>query len=496
MKYTLPEHTLSQLSEFVADHLGLNYPRERWSDLQRNITAASTEFGYTDAGEFIEHMISSPLTIEHVEILTTHLTTNETYFWREPEVFEALEHSIIPELIESRQNNKKIRIWSAGCSTGEEPYSIAIALHKVVPQIRDWNITILATDVNSRVLQRARAGVFGQRSFRNAPEWLRAKYFSLDAKDTFEIVPEIKAMVAFKYLNLAADVSPLPPADTKGMDIIFCRNVLMYFSAIRRSAIMRRFFTSLIQNGYLVVSASELSLKGLSAFKAVNVPGMVLFQKTSKNPNAQQTIPVERPNPALLENPERLQSSKRDEQSQPRLRENEVLHDAESLRTSASMYEKAMALYAQGKYEDVIEMLQKHDGASEERSLLIRAYANQGELEKALQSCEMAIRADKLNPGLHYLQATLLQEGNRLDEAISALKRATFLDSNFVLSYYSLGKIYRRLGNVQSANKCTTNALTILNACSQDDILYESEGLTAGRFKEIILAEDYSRDQA
>ena len=132
MKHTLRENTLLQISEFVAEHLALNFPKERWSDLERNITAAATEFGYTEVEHFIQHIVSSPMTHKHVEILTTHLTTNETYFWREPETFEALEHNILPELIRSRQEKKRIRIWSAGCSTGEEPYSIAIALHRAI----------------------------------------------------------------------------------------------------------------------------------------------------------------------------------------------------------------------------------------------------------------------------------------------------------------------------------------------------------------------------
>jgi chemotaxis protein methyltransferase CheR len=209
-----------QISEFVAEHLALNFPKERWSDLERNITAAATEFGYTEVENFIQRIMSSPMTHEHVEILTTHLTINETYFWREPETFEALEQSILPELIRSRQEKKRIRIWSAGCSTGEEPYSIAIALHRAIPQIKDWNITILATDINPRILHRATAGLFSQWSFRNSPQWLKEKYVSLKEKDIFEIIPEIKRMVKFEYLNLADNVFPSPLNDTNAMDII------------------------------------------------------------------------------------------------------------------------------------------------------------------------------------------------------------------------------------------------------------------------------------
>jgi chemotaxis protein methyltransferase CheR len=496
MKHTLPEDTLLHMSEFVAEHFGMHFPEERWSDLERHITAAATESGYTEVEHFIQRIVSLPMTTEHVALLTTHLTINETYFWREPETFEALEQSILPELIRSRQREKKIRIWSAGCSTGEEPYSIAIALHRAIPQIQDWDITILATDINHRILQIASAGLFNPWSFRNSPQWLREKYVSLKGEDMFEIIPEIKRMVTFGYLNLADDVFPSPLNDTNAMDIIFCRNVLMYFSEKRRSQVVRGLFTSLIHNGYLVVSASELSLQSLSDFTATNFPGMVLFQKTSETPNARQEIPAEASVHAPLEHAWQLRPVNTLDEREPQLREIESanLPEAELPLHTLPRTDKALALYVQGKYAEVTEMLQHDDLTSEEQILFIRAYANQGELDRALQSCAMAIKADKLNPGLHYLYATLLQENNRLEEAVASLKRAIYLDSNFVLSYYSLGTIYRRLGDVKSANKCADNVLTILNTCSQDEILFESEGLTAGRFKEIVIAADQSRD--
>jgi chemotaxis protein methyltransferase CheR len=247
-----------------------------------------------------------------------------------------------------------------------------------------------------------------------------------------------------------------------------------------------------------VVSASELSLQSLSAFTAMNFPGTVLFQKTSTNLKVQQQIPAEAPVHTPLEYPWQLSPVTTVDEREPQLREVEsaILSEAEIPLHTLPRTDKALALYVQGKYAVVTEMLQHDDLTSEEQILFIRAYANQGEIDRALQSCAMAIEADKLNPGLHYLYATLLQQNNRLEEAIASLKRAIYLDSNFVLSYYSLGTIYRRLGDVTSAKKCADNVLTILNTCSQDEILFESEGLTAGRFKEMVVAADQSRDLA
>ncbi|MEX2117316.1 MAG: CheR family methyltransferase [Bacteroidota bacterium] len=497
MNQPLPENTLLQISEFVAEHLALNFPKERWNDLERTITAAATEFGYPEVETFIQRIISSPMTHEHMDILTTHLTTNETYFWREPETFEALEQAILPELIRSRQEQKRIRIWSAGCSTGEEPYSIAIALHRAIPQMEDWDIAILATDINPRILQKTTAGLFGQWSFRNSPRWLRENYFAPKEKDMFEILPEIKRMVKFEYLNLADDVFPSSRNNTNAMDIILCRNVLMYFSEKRCRQVVHGLFNSLVPSGYLVVSATELSLPSLSEFTAMNFPGAVLFQKTSTDLKGQRHMPAEAPGHASWGHPWQVSPVNTLEEREPQHEEIEIgiLPETATPLQSHAMFDNALALYAQGYYEEVIEMLRKDDPTSEERVLVIRAYANQGKIHQALQSCERAIAADKLNPGLHYLYATILQENNQLDEAVTSLKRAIFLDPNFVLSYYSLGKIYQRLGNVSSANKCAENVLTILNTCRPEEILFESEGLTAERFREIILAADQTTER-
>jgi chemotaxis protein methyltransferase CheR len=479
MKHALPENTLLQLSEFISSNLALHFPQKRWNDLERNIISASKEFGYNDVEKFIQHIISSPLTRENVEILAANLTINETYFWREPQTFEALEQKIIPGLIRHRQHGeRRLRIWSAGCSTGEEPYSIAIAFSRLIPNMKDWNISILATDISPRILHKAIAGEYGQWSFRGAPQWLKENYFIQKPNNKFEIIPDIKSMVKYEYLNLAEDIYPSSLNDTNAMDIIYCRNVLMYFTQDRFRQVSRRLYNSLVQSGYLVVSASELSMQNFSEFVPVNVPGMVLYQKTSKKIKNQNKFTfVESPPESVVF------------QMPP-----EPDNNIEAIPQKIDpVYEETLNSYTQGNYEDVIDKLPKDDQTSEERILLIRAYANQGKLPEAIELCKIAIANDKIDPRLQYLYATILQENNQLDEAVESLKRAIYLDSNFVLSYYALGKIYERLGNVKNANKCNKNVLTILSKCSQDEILFESEGLTAGRFKEIINASNQTR---
>ena len=489
MKRILQDIVLSQLSNFIASYLALSFPKDRWDDLERNIFAAASEFGNPDVEQFIHQIISSPLSRENAEILASHLTVNETYFWREPQSFEILEQKILPELIQSRQNEeKRIRIWSAGCSGGEEPYSLAIALRRNIPDIRNWNITILASDINPRILQKANTGVYSQWSFRSSPLWLKEKFVVEKEKGKFEIVPIIKKMVTFEYLNLAEDVFPSPINNTNAMDIIFCRNVLMYFTQERVKQVVNGFFNALVNGGYLIVSGSELFYQNYPQFEPVNYAGVTVYRKRSKDeciksaaildyfPHQTEFAEVK------VELP--VETMKIIVPPKPAAKEKKQIVEIKI--PQKSKYEEAQQLYSRGFYSEVISRFSGFAVTPDELKLLIRAYANQGKLTEALSLCEKAIAANKLDPKIHYLRATILQEHNQVEEAIAALKRTMYLDHDFALAYYSLGNILLHLGNLAGAKKNYRNVLIILEKCGNDEILPESESLTAGWLKEII----------
>ena len=231
MKYNITDSELSKICEVIAAHLGLHFPEEKWNMLRHSLALAALELGFHDLREFVSWLLSATPEKDQIEILASYLTISETYFWREPNVFSALSQNILLELFASRKGRKKyINILCAACSTGEEAYSIAIALHRTIPEIKDWNITILATDINVKALSIARSGIYGSWSFRNSPSWLRSNYFKKINNKEYEVLPEIKQMVTFSSFNLIHEnYLPFICGDHK-MDIIFCRNVLMYFT--------------------------------------------------------------------------------------------------------------------------------------------------------------------------------------------------------------------------------------------------------------------------
>jgi chemotaxis protein methyltransferase CheR len=203
MTECLSHSSLAQLSEFIADRMGFHFPRERWLDLERGMRSASRAFGFEDVESCVQWLVSSPVTRRQIEILASHLSVGETYFFRERQTFDVLEARVLPELINRRRDTgRRLRIWSAGCCTGEEPYSIAILLKRMLPDLEDWQITVLATDINPQFLQKAADGIYGEWSFRGVPAELKERYFAKRHNGRFEILPEIKGIVTFSYLNL------------------------------------------------------------------------------------------------------------------------------------------------------------------------------------------------------------------------------------------------------------------------------------------------------
>ena len=461
IRCALPDWLLSGLSDFVAARIGLHFPRERWRDLERGIAAATPELGQADVESCVRWLLSASLTRSHIEILASHLTVGETYFFREKRNLEILETHIVPELLRSRHDGERqLRIWSAGCCTGEEPYSIAMLLDRLIPDQKSWNITLLATDINPRFLRKAAEGVYGEWSFRETPEWMRARYFKRRKDGRFELSAHIRRKVTFSYLNLADDVYPSLLNNTNAMDVIFCRNVLMYFTAERAKTVARNLHRALVEDGWLIVNAAETSATLFPFFTAVEFPGAVLYRK-AKDDAPRYAIGWQplAPQPALL-SPEAVQPVSPAEM-QP-----------EPLGQTTTMAPN--------------DTLSHEPDDREALSSSARDCANQGRLGEAIAWCEQAIAADKLNPARHYLLAAIRQEQGQTNAAARSLNRALYLDSGFALAHFSLGNLRLSQGRQREAERHFTNALAALRTHPHDEILPEAEGLTTGRLVEIV----------
>jgi len=491
----IPRQLLSRLSEFVSRQVGLHFPEKRWRDLERSMIHAARDFGFENTEACVQWLVSSRVSRAEIEILASHLTIGETYFFREKGSFDALESRILPELISSRRGKEqRLRIWSAGCSSGEEAYSIAILLKKMIPDLEEWNVTILATDINPRALGKAAAGIYSDWSFRGVPDWMKKRYFTRCGDGRLEVPYAIRKMVTFANLNLVEDAFPSLVNNTNAMDIIFCRNVLMYFGTEQASRVTENFHRALLNGGWLLVSPCETSSSIFAQFDAVTFPGAAFYRKDGT-----------RERPAAFSCPLSLGKAQHHQPEQPStvfLPVSRELLPPEPVeekppQPEPSAYEEALALHRQGHYAQAAEKLcgvlsaAQTTGAilpvfGKAAALLAQLFADMGNLAEALRWSEEAISADKLNGELHYLRATIFQEQGLIDDAVASLKRALYLDHTFALAHFALGNLTLGQGKKKESDRHFDNALELLGAYRDDDPVPGGDGMTAGRLAEII----------
>lgn len=515
----LPASLLAPLSRLVAAQTGLHFPQERWGDLARGIRAAAGESGVEDAVSYSQSLLSAPWCQDQVERLVKHLTVGETYFFRERATFAALEQHILPPLIHARRRtDQQLRIWSAGCCTGEEPYSVAILLNQLLPDWQDWRITLLATDINPDFLHKAAEGVYGEWSFRDVPVSIKERYFTRIKTDRYAILPEIKQWVTFSRLNLVEDDYLSLLNQIHDLDLILCRNVLMYFAPEQQRRVVQVLYRSLMEGGWLIVGASEVSPVLFRPFALVNPFGVTCYQKThhcgqrvaAVDPEAsacsgvldEQEIEQEPADPALQIQVEAgllpayptagWQKAQDPQPDWPHTSAHAVELAERAAPAQPTSYSEAAALYEQGclaaATAKLVEWLAQHPRDVEAMVLLARIYANQRRLAEALEWCKTAIAVDRLNASGYYLQATIQEEQGQTEQATQSLKQALYLAPDFVLAHFALGNLMLRLQRVGEANKCFANTLTLLRTYRPEEPLPESAGFTAGRLSEIICA--------
>ena len=211
--------------------------------MKRRIDALIAKNKYPGYSEYVEGLKKDSKLFEE---FVNYLTINVSEFWRNPEQWKVLEESIVPELI--KMSGKNLKVWSAACSTGDEPYSLVMLLSKFMPLS---NIKILATDIDKQVLEKARVGLYNEKSLTGLPDEFKKKYFTPVGKSNYQISDEIKKCVEFKQGNLLSDKYPT------GMDLIVCRNVVIYFTDEAKTQIYKKFNDSLKSGAYLFVGSTE-----------------------------------------------------------------------------------------------------------------------------------------------------------------------------------------------------------------------------------------------
>ena len=430
-----------RLKDFVIQATGLIYFQDKDQDFCNRLERRLDAVQVRDCATYLAMIMQSPGANLEFNQLVTELTIGETYFFRHIEQFNALQNNILPELIERNQHSRRLRIWCAGCSIGAEPYSIAILIKEHFSiQLEGWDVTILATDINRDYLARAEKGRFDDWAFRTTDPEFRRRHFDADGK-AWVIKPHLRDAVRFSHHNL------MEPATLNvgvgAIDLIICRNVLIYFDQARIEKLIPNFESALGEGGWLILGHAELAY-GASHLRMVQLADVMVYKKTDLTVDP-FLYPVAFTAPQL---------------PMPQL----VLAPLVSSKAPAR---KNLAVTA-----DAISY--------------VRRLADRGQLDLALAQCVELLQLHQANAVVYYYQALVLQQMGRPTEVKKSLNQAIGLEPNFVMAHYYLALVYRQEGNSMRATQSFKAASSLLGSMPGHEVLPEADGITALELKNVI----------
>jgi chemotaxis protein methyltransferase CheR len=465
---------LLRFKNLILERSGQTFPDSRQTELEAGVKRAFAASTCRDYEEYYRLLLDPVNGAAELERLINALTINESHFFRDAAQIEALRTRVLPDIIERRAFIRTMRIWSAGCSTGEEPYSIAMLLRDLIPNIDEWSITLLATDINTQALNKARVGLFSDASFREELAKKSRSRFFIKREGRFEIVPEVQRMVTFKQLNLSEDNYPSYETNTMFMDLILCRNVTIYFPTELTRRLAGKFYNALADNGWLVVGHSEHSLGTYNQFQIHNMPDAILYQRVLNPDNRpvdwkQMEEMLSQSKPALTK-------------SAPSVTTGPLPVNRTPPETKPDLLQQARDLMEIGENAKALRQLLALENTSrsdpEVCSLIGKIYADMGEWKKAEEWCVKTITQQKLNRMAHYMLGLVYQHQGKLEEALSAMKKVIYIDSSYILGHVALADLYHQQKQMPQALKSLDNARKFLSQGNMEDIVLDSGGIT------------------
>jgi len=480
----IAESEYQAVRDFIVRKTGLFFQENKREDL---LTVLQDRLGvlqrFTGLGAYLAFLECEEDGGRELRGLVSLLTVGETYFFRNRGQFDALRDRILPDLIKRRRGKDQcLRIWSAGCSTGEEPYSLAILVRELLADSGDWEIHLLATDINEDALVAAREGLYRNWSFREVEDYYRLRYFTSEGESS-RIRPEVQSMVTFRYLNLADDCYPSLATGTDALDLILCRNVMIYFPPGLCQEITRRFFACLAEQGSLLVGHSEHSDLIAPGFSRSFNGRALVYRKNGPNPVWEKGIVIRfrgsgPPLPGILthESP----GARREGLQRPLGTEETVLFERGVLLVGQMRPAEAIA-----EFRRVLAVNPLNERALYAIAMLL---ANTGNAAEASACAERLIQTNPLHLEATYLLALLARETGGFTQELAWLKKTVYLNPDFVLGHFHSGLHYLKAGNARFARRSLLNALRILNDRADADPVEGVEGMTVGRLRETVLA--------
>src|SRR3972149_3690364 len=281
-KIEMSNHSFYALRDMIYKRSGIFFTDQEKYVLENRLLRHIEEGGFDDFEKYVDFLRHDPLRDKEFSSLFDLVTTKETSFFRDANQLQAFESVVLPPIVKEAEEKgcKKLRIWSAPCSTGEEPYTLAMLLLNKFPKIQDsgWDIEIHGSDISECVLQSARRGEYNDYSIRNVPPPYLDRYFPKNGNGKYHVNPEVRGIVRLSHINLFDN---LRLRIFRGMDIVFCRNVLIYFDEPAKKRVIANIYDCLSPGGYLFIGHAESLFNISRAFKLVNINNILFYQKQS-----------------------------------------------------------------------------------------------------------------------------------------------------------------------------------------------------------------------
>ena len=491
---------VTRFGALVYERTGLCFEEEKRSDLCRAAKATAGELGMDAAETCMEFFLSGEAGQDHWDVLWAHLTVGESYFFRDPGLFEHIRTVLIPEILKRKKGETRtVKIWSAGCACGQEPYSLAILFDRTPVSPQPHSVQIHASDINPRFLSQAEKGVYREWSLRGMDETTRRRYFSVKPGNLFVLSPRILSKVRFSRINLVDDADFVRHIAPGSIDIVLCRNVLMYFSAASRREVLKNLSNALVPGGYLLSSASETGALAHPDLTHSRRDGFVYFVKRAGKGRSvsekASDFRVSVENSALRGHGGRMKPeaclAKKVSPKRTVLGAGDAkAEDRRPRPDKTGILKSARELLNEGKFLSCLELLAPYMGTgrggfdgdcamAEASAIMAEAEASLGRCQSAIAHCRKAVELDKFNPGHRYLLSGIFQETGDLSEAEKSLKETLYLNPFHVLAFISLGRIAEEKGSPAEAEKYFDKAARVAGKLPPEFVVPDSGGMTA-----------------
>jgi chemotaxis protein methyltransferase CheR len=488
----------------IVEEMGLEIRKHDHASLDAKIFSRMKALKISFPENYYQLLVSKSMeSRQEWQNLVLLLTNPESFFFRDKGHFQLLENYVIPELIQRKQKDRTIRICSAGCSTGEEPYSLAILFKKLIPDLDQWNLLILGLDVNSLSLEKAKAGIYRPWSFRNVPPEIKQQYFKI-INNKYHVNPEIKQMSKFQTLNLVKDSYPSLNSEMKEMDLIICRNVFIYFEETAVSKVLEKFYHTLQPNGYLLTGHTELYAQNLSGFQSTLFSEGMIYQRLgstfsipSQSKDQAESLVSKDINEKFAEVGDQKISI-----VQSHIRDSESLFGISKLEfNSADIYSHKTNYYSSCNEKNLLrstEILIKRKAynlaiSQVEKALeinpknfysyyLIAQLSNYlDDLKKATFFCYKALEIDAFSILPYFILVNIAEKQEAWLEMKKILKKIIYLEPGAVAAYLKLSYIYQSENDIERTCKLQNTALNLLRRLPANMEVLELDCLTVNQ---------------